>query len=440
MSGYYLVIAESGRALTVAARRAGVAVRCLDAFADLDTRAAAVTERLDPLAPGPILARVASLRRAGGLLGICYGGGLEGVPEVLAELDAGGGLLGTPPAAFALVNDPARFFALLDTLAVPHPRVVLPEGPGPERTAPGLAGTALSGLERQVPVGQDLTPPGRRLTERWLVKRGGSSGGRGCRPWAGPPPRTGLASPGPLLPGEYLQRHRAGRSASVVLLADGQRALIVGYNRHLGQRHLGQSGGHTQAGPRSPSRPYLRLGECAWPAPPAAIRAQVAGIAARLVPALRLTGLVGLDFLVTAAGRVLVLEVNARPPASFPLHEPPLVAPGLFAAHLAACAGRLPAAIPAPVAIRAQAILYAPCLAIPVDSGGASGGASWIAPEPADWPEWLADRPPPGTAFAPGAPVCTCLAVAADEAGARRSIRARLRQAGQLLAIGPGAG
>ena len=40
-----------------------------------------------------------------------------------------------------------------------------------------------------------------------------------------------------------------------------------------------------------------------------------------------------------------------------------------------------------------------------------------------DWPEWTADRQPPGSRLAGGDPVCTVFASAGSAAAARRALR-----------------
>jgi predicted ATP-grasp superfamily ATP-dependent carboligase len=42
-----------------------------------------------------------------------------------------------------------------------------------------------------------------------------------------------------------------------------------------------------------------------------------------------------------------------------------------------------------------------------------------------DWPNWTADRQPPGTAIAAGTPICTVLAHANDPAEARQLVMDR---------------
>ena len=112
-----------------------------------------------------------------------------------------------------------------------------------------------------------------------------------------------------------------------------------------------------------------------------------------------------------------MLEVNPRPPASFPLYE---TDDGLIAAHVAACLdGRLPPA-------------WAP------DRGTVRGIEIVYARRPltltADAAEHLAragchDRPLAGSRFAAGDPVCSLSAEGSDV----DAVEARLDAAGDTL-------
>src|SRR4029079_6628282 len=116
------------------------------------------------------------------------------------RLSRGRPLYGNTPATLRSVRDPARVFRLLRRLGVPHPTV-------------------------------RLAPPAR--PEGWLVKRPGTAGGTGVLP----------ARNTPRVRGDYYQRLEGGDSMSATFLADGRRALVLGFNRQW-------------TSPR-PGRPYL---------------------------------------------------------------------------------------------------------------------------------------------------------------------------------------
>ncbi|MDQ2803693.1 MAG: hypothetical protein M3Y41_13820, partial [Pseudomonadota bacterium] len=126
----------------------------------------------------------------------------------------------------------------------------------------------------------------------------------------------------------------------------------------------------------------------------------------RLMPDAGLHGLNSADFLLGEGGFHL-LEINPRPGATVDL----FVHPDLFAWHIAACGGELPRLVPSLPDARAVEVAYAMhplCL-----------------PDGFVWPEWTADRQPPGQPVPAGAPLCSVISDApglpqARALGARR--------------------
>jgi uncharacterized protein len=123
----------------------------------------------------------------------------------------------------------------------------------------------------------------------------------------------------------------------------------------------------------------------------------------RLTSMVQLLGLNSADFLVR--GRAFdLLEINPRPGATLDIFEPS--DGSLFAMHISACQGMLPATRPSYQQARASAIVYADrdIPAFPV----------------LDWPPWTADRPAVGTSVDNGSPLCTVFACAATATSARQ--------------------
>jgi predicted ATP-grasp superfamily ATP-dependent carboligase len=52
-----------------------------------------------------------------------------------------------------------------------------------------------------------------------------------------------------------------------------------------------------------------------------------------------------------------------------------------------------------------------------------------------DWPDWIADRPQPGTDIRAGAPICTVLASSEAPSDARRLCLARAQHAIELIGL-----
>jgi uncharacterized protein len=219
----------------------------------------------------------------------------------------------------------------------------------------------------------------------WLIKRIGGAGGTHVRP----------AERGPAPDGSYFQRLEPGETCSVLFLADGRRTRILGWNRQWTTAAI-------------PGAPYLFGGAVGGITLPAALTREISAAVQHLVEAVGLMGINGLDFLVRGR-RWSALEVNPRPTATMELYDPDYPR-GLFAWHLAACDGRLPERIPAPRACRAISIVQAP--------GGWTAGSF-------DFPAWCRDLPWPSTTFAPGDPLCTVHASAADPEAAVRLVERR---------------
>lgn len=360
--GAHLIVAVSGRALALAARRSGHRPLVLDLFGDTDTRAAALASRTIPgdlaagFDAGALLAAADQLAPADRdpPIGVVYGAGLEARPDLIARLAQGRRLSGNSPRTVAAVKDPERFFDRLDELGLPHPATA-------------------------------LAPPADR--SGWLVKSIGGAGGT----------HIGPAPAGPRRSGRYFQTRVAGRAVAIAFLADGARAQVVGITEQW-------------AAPSAAS-PH-RFGGAAFPAEiDAPLARRLAAAVGAVAAGFGLVGLNGLDAMV-AGDRFWILEVNPRPGASLDVldRDDPS---GLFARHLAACAGTLAGDWRAPATAAAMAVVYAE--------------RACRAPRETRWPAWVADRPAPGALIPADAPICTVLAKAATTEMARAAALRRVR-------------
>lgn len=300
-----LLIAQSARALAAAAVRAGHPAVAVDMFADEDTAALAVAERIDGgLACGfrrrPLLAAVdrALARVAERPTAVVLGSGFEDRPRLMARIGDRFDLLGPSAGTVALVKNPERLAALAAALAIPHPPVA-----------------------RAVPAGGD-----------WLVKRRGGTGGAHVRPGA----------PGPVPAGCYAQRRVCGSSVSVLGLADRAGADVLAYSEQWADPL-----------PEAPFRFAGVVGPVAPPAADAAIRAALADLARRS----GLRGLFSLDLMIDGPHWWL-LEVNPRPGASLDALDRFDIP--LLAAHVEACRGRRPVVRRTDATIRATMVVHAP--------------------------------------------------------------------------------
>jgi predicted ATP-grasp superfamily ATP-dependent carboligase len=225
----------------------------------------------------------------------------------------------------------------------------------------------------------------------WLIKRRGGSGGGHItmRPAA-------AASSD-----HYYQRRVPGRAVSALILADGREAVVLGCSEQW-------------CAPTA-AKPFRYGGAVAPAALPPHIAAALANHLHRMVAEVPLLGLNSIDFMLDGDFAWL-LEINPRPGATLDVFEPH--AGSLFARHVAACNGALPTAPTRHTAPRAAMIVYADCATrVPV----------------LDWPDWLADRSPPGSAISAGEPVCTVLAQAPTAMQAKQLVLRRADRVRSLL-------
>lgn len=388
----------SVRAAAQAAQREGFRVLALDAFGDRDTRDACAhwgELALDSAQPWQIdLASLdAALRNLdtppGTPLILTSGLAAEGADAgrwiTHWELDLGLRLAGQRPHNAEPLRDPRRFFATLDALGIAHPPVT-------------------------------FTPPADPAG--WLRKDFGAAGGGHIQ--RVDPDEADAAAPGPRV---YWQREVAGRPLSLTLLADGQRAVLLGINRQ-------------RLAPTADA-PW-RFGGVIGPLPLAS------DLAERLQPRLdalathfHLQGLASVDLIAPAAApddpsRALLLEINPRWSASAALYGCDAGA-GLIQAHLDACAGRLPhsesfaesfadalaALRPPPSRLRGVAPLYTDA---PLDLDKCRWAALLAAAQSPGGIR-LHDLPMTPRSFVAGEPVCSISAVGSDAAAVDQALQ-----------------
>jgi uncharacterized protein len=223
--------------------------------------------------------------------------------------------------------------------------------------------------------------------EGWLMKARGGFGGAHVT-------RAKRGRPAP--PGCYFQRRVTGKSVSALFVADGRRAEVIGLSAQW----------------RSPtSASPFRYGGAVGPINVGAAQGEsIARSVACIASQLGLVGLNSADFVVSD-DTVWLLEINPRPGGTLDVFEPDQGA--LIVNHLAACEGRL-VTVPFGTELKAAQVVYAPCDLVTSDSRR-------------NWPDWMADRPPPGTRVAAGDPLCTVIASGATVESARNQVKTRAR-------------
>jgi uncharacterized protein len=372
-----LLVSVSARMLAELATREGHDVFAVDRFGDLDL------QRLCP--------SVSIMRDLGGRGGmaelvdaaeriraerVVYGAGLENRPDLVARLAAGRTLLGCTPQTLRRVRDPAVLGASLHTAGLAYPRTF---------------------SASEAPLRADRA-------RRWLRKPIRGGGGRGVREWRGGRPAGDV----------IVQERISGLPCSVAAVADGRSAALLGVSEQLiGRRALGARGWKwcgNVVPPRLPAREQHALTDAAQ------------AVCAHLASAFGLRGVFGVD-VVWDGALPWVVEVNPRPVASLETID---AAHGIrsFAAHVEACAGRLPAPGASPPAAAGKAVLFASeDLRVPDTSGWTGRG--------------IRDVPHPGERIAAGRPVCTLVAtgrspetVLAELEARADALRAELQEAG----------
>ncbi len=357
MSGEAVLIAGySGRALAQSARRAGYQPLVADGYGDEDTRAASLG-----------VAHIAEF--------VTTGITRTSLESALSELTAaseeppiglvlGAGFEDRLLLMGALEDD----YAVLGTSTRANVRCKTPA-----QFFPTLARLGIPHPETC------FDPPA--SASGWLIKKIGGSGGAHIRE-ATPADQPSKHA--------YFQKKVSGDAISVLGIVSPQGDAFA-FSRQW-----------TSPGP---SKPY-RYGGATGPLTlDEDLEARLIDTCLTLAREFDLMGIVSFDFL-AADGEPLLIEINARPGATLDVFDD---AQGtLFAAHIAACTGEDPAQILQnqwhPPAARSVAYLYA-------DQGPVTVNIT-------DWPEWVMDRPAPGSRITARNPIATVKAEAAtpDEA------------------------
>jgi len=344
--------------LAAAARRAGYRPLVADFFDDVDTGVLAEANCLvagdlqSGFESAALIAALEALAETRAPIGLVYGAGFEDRVEILQDLAPRWTIFGNPPDVARRVKDPFALAALCASLDIPHPEI---------------------GVEM----------PQER--ENWLVKSVGGAGGSHVAPagsWRGEGENI------------YFQRIARGDPVSILLLADGAEAQMLGASR--------------QWPAPAPDEPF-RFGGSLRPAGlTPRLEDRLTEIAEMIARACRLRGLNSIDLLVDG-DEVTLIEINPRPGATLDIFED---REGLlFQAHIDGCLGHLPE----------RALEF---------EGAAAAGIAYvahpIASMPAlDWPDWASDRQKAQTALHLNDPLCTIKARAALPSQARMLMEER---------------
>jgi len=347
----FLIIACSARTLAASAKRAGYNVHVIDCFADEDTRS--LTKSAHQLqfdcggfAEEQLLVHAREVISRHANVTVVVGSGFEANPELLDKLSEIAPVLSNSKNTVVSLKEPVSFCEILNRNAIKHPDISL------------------------------LRPID---AKKWLIKKVAGIGG-GHVNWL-EQACSGSQSDC------YYQQYISGVVSSVVFLANGSHANIVGFNQQLQSDQFADM-------------PFLYQGAVSVNVITDQHKHVIEEIINKITEKTGLTGLCGLDYIVDDSGDIYVLEVNPRPPSTFELHEDKQ---SLFDAHLACFDGRL-------IDYRNQH----DCQGKGNNHDEQSRGyVIFYAKEDIqisdsiDWPDWVKDRPLSGAVIPKKFPVCT---------------------------------
>jgi predicted ATP-grasp superfamily ATP-dependent carboligase len=273
--------------------------------------------------------------RSGLAIGLAHVPGQRGDPvlQTLPALGLDARSFGGMALALGLHDKPA-FFSKLDQLNIPHPEV-------------------------------SFSPPD--STGNWLVKPRQGQGGVGVQLYL-PKDRVESAI--------YWQKYQAGTQHSVLFLADGQEAQIIGFNTQWTVS-------------LSKSQEFIFSGIINSCALLSEQKERIANWLKKLVPVFALKGLNSLDF-IQEGEKSIALEINPRPSASMQLYDA-----DLLKRHMEASQGEL-TDCRLHSGYTGYQIVYAE--------------QDVLIPEAFAWPDWCMDLPEFGAMCRKGQPICSIIA------------------------------
>lgn len=340
----FIIISSSARALAESASRAGHDIYVIDCFTDNDTKSVSkITHQIkyneDGFIESELLSKVQEILAMSTTAKIVLGSGFESNPGLVDRLKALAPTYSNTKDTISALKNPLTLSKLLERNGITHPHTQINK---PEilkgylvKKIAGHGGTHIN----------------------WLEKSNNDIGAE-----------------------YYYQEFISGDVFSVLFLANGNEAKLIGFNQQLKSEDY-------------VDRPFLYKG---------AIKLNkiliynievIESIINKITIEADLRGLCGLDYVINEAGEVVVIEVNPRPPATFELHEGKI---SLFNAHLAALSGDLleiDEQDERSTSLYGYAIVYAK--------------ENLVIREKIEWPEWVKDKPQDNSKIKAKFPVCT---------------------------------
>ncbi len=331
-----LIIATHARMLAQAARNSGFSPVVIDCYGDQDTQKLAEQYRqVKSLAVADLTPAIEFFKQQG-ISQVVYGSGFEQHSDSLIFLAGHFQILGNHPENFIALHNKRDFFQRLRQLNINYPEVRF--------TAPDDC-------------------------EGWLIKPEQSQGGVNIQ-------HLTKNSSAYLEAAYYYQRYLNGKALSVLFLADGTQAQVIGYNQQLVTSFTNQ--------------PFVFAAILNQAELSLTQQQILTDWINQLTECYGLRGLNSLDFIL-ADDICYVLEINPRPSASMQLYDG-----ALFTAHIEACQGKFSNADFKTGCFRLYQIVYAPA-------------QIQISAE-IQWPDGYVDIPTTGAMINPQQPICSIIA------------------------------
>ncbi len=383
--GPLLIIGASARSCAQSAYRSGRKFLAVDLFGDWDTQQWGPCQQIDsfdsvdwdlwldslPVAPRRFI----------------VSGGMEKRPRLIARLAERITFVGTQPAQIERTNDPH----VLAAVCLDH----------------GI----------QFPESRSRTQIIEGYENEWIVKPFASAGGSGIRYWS-------VLDAGQIEPvgngDKYVQRFVAGRSFSSLFCANGESATLIGTTVQL----VGEAA--------FTMRPFQYCGSIG-PVNCCPQQHELGRIGNVLAREFELLGVFGIDWILDAADRIWLIEINPRITASAEIFELAGLQPGIVELHLQSARNPSAFGLGDRSGCFGKAILFSnhasavtvdqPLLDVLIDQYTRGNGPT------------LADIPCLGTLISPGGPMLTVFARGGCESEVRSALRVRAIEVANMAGL-----
>jgi len=197
----------------------------------------------------------------------------------------------------------------------------------------------------------------------------------------------------------YYQECIIGKVYSVVFLANGKKANLIGFNRLLAAKQF-------------IDLPFLYEGAISTNIKNQEVLDDINNIVNKITKRIELFGLCGIDFIIDESGSMFVIDINPRPPSTFELHESKQ---SLFLAHINC--------------FNNASINYS------ADKYNFSKGhmiyyasKDLLLPENLIWPTWVKDKPFGRQEILKKNPICTIYAEGSSEEQVENTLKYRFKE------------